>query len=56
MSRLRGSATRPSFQAILDLTSFGGRGMKLIPSELRKIWSQLGEESLKRLFLAAGIK
>jgi Protein of unknown function (DUF3800) len=56
MSTQRGSKIRPCFQAILDLVSFGGRGMNLIPSELQRIRTQIGEESLERLFLAAGIK
>jgi hypothetical protein len=56
MSKQRGSKTRPSFQAILDLVSSAGTGMNLIPSELQRIRTKIGEESLKRLFLAAGIK
>jgi Protein of unknown function (DUF3800) len=56
MSKQRGSKTRPCFQAILDLVSFGGRGMNLIPSELQRIRTQIGEKSLEGLFLAAGIK
>jgi hypothetical protein len=56
VSTQRGSKTRPCFQAILDLVSSGGTGMNLIPSELQRIRTQIGEDSLKRLFKAAGIK
>lgn len=55
-SKQRGSRTRPCFHAILDLVSFGGRGMNLIPSELQRIRTQMGEESLEGLIRAAGIK
>lgn len=54
-SNLKQKPTRPSFAAVLDLDSFGGRGVNLIPSELKKIRESLDKENLAALLRVAGI-
>ena len=53
--RLQGTKVRVSFADILDLDSFGGRGVNLIPSELTKIRKALSTGSFQKILNAAGI-
>jgi hypothetical protein len=55
VSTLKNAPTRPSFAAVLDLDSFGGRGVNLIPSELKKIRESLTNKDLLEMLKVAGI-
>jgi hypothetical protein len=54
-TQLKQTPIRPSFAAVLDLDSFGGRGVNLIPSELKIMRKSLSNVKLAELLKVAGI-